>query len=266
MELGITPTQKKKKRKITCCKHSLKCKHKSKWRHKWAECGNCTSIPILDTGPLSDDDETLQNFAKREMPQKLTKAEILRKFSRGVLPAAEKLRNLSKGESQKTHSTEKLIPTDILRKLSTGEGLTKFAFFPALQPCGCNRDKTNTNDHSTCNIKQMSRSLCELTTDESYMSCRNCSPVSSETVGYVTSEDSESCIISGEVGNQSDLLQDIVSNGSFFDSKHQQSDPMEEIAFKSSNFGSNYDLPYHVGRVDSPTKEPKDLKFKRCGN
>lgn len=306
MDLAAKVRERKKDRKITCCKHSLKCKHKSKWRDKWAECGNCTSIPVLDTDPVSDDDddEALRDAAKREilrefamrnndktsqnkMPRKLTKAEILKKFSTGELPAKEVLKHFSKGEILKELSQsealrkfskgetlrklskmdkqKKLSTGEILKKLSTGELLPKFALFPAVQPCGCNRDEINTNDISAYNTKQVSRSLCELPSDESYMSCRNCSPVSSDTAGSATSEDSESCTFSVQVESENSLMQDTVYNGSLFDSKHELSDPMEEVAFKSSNFGSNT----RVGRVASPIGRMKtvtNLGFNRCEN
>lgn len=240
--------EKKKQRKSTCCKHSLKCKHISKWKHRSSECGNCTSIPVLETEPLPlKHDGPLQRTGRGEMLRKLTKADILRKFTKAEVP-----KKRSRAQTLKAQ----LLP--------------KFALFPAVKPCGCNKDGTNINEISDYNT----RSLCKLPSDESYMSCRNCSPDSSETSAGITSEDSESkfCNIAVEVGNNTELMQDIGYNGSIVGSKHELSGRMEDIVFNSSIFGSKIDLPNpgdrRVERVDSPdpSNESRELKSERCEN
>lgn len=182
-------------------------------------------------------EKTVRKLSKGETPRKVSKAETLKTLSKG-----ETLRKLSKGET-----TRKLSKGETLKKLSRGTTL-----FSGVRPCGCKRNETNIIEISAYNTNLVSRSLCSLPSDVSYMSCRNCSPDSSESVLSVSSEDSESPIrnISVEVGSESELVQD--------------------IGFNSGIYGSINDLhdsgDIHVARVDSLVKESKDLKIYRCEN
>lgn len=216
---------------------------------------------MLDTEPyLKDsDNESQQRTGMSQMQMKSTATDMLNKFSKGVgqkkseygaamlrkFFSEETLRKLCKGETLKSYKQE-MLPT-------------QFAYMP-VHHCGCYMDEINTNKIAYHNTNLVSRSLCKLPSDPSYLSCRNCSPMSSETFGSVTSEDLESQIykVSHKVGTDSELMQELPS------CHYDVCDPVGVEVFTSSRHeNKNYINNSHIARVDS-AMDTKNLQ--RCEN
>lgn len=130
----------------------------------------------------------------------------------------------------------------------------------AARLCGCHSEEANVfSDIYTCDAVAVSRSLCELPSDESYMSCRNCSPMTSDTFeSGVTSEESVSLNYNIAIESESDQMKELVYKGSVVESRNELIVPIGDK---------------HWAKIDNPKRGKKeegrgakDVGSNRCDN